>query len=53
MMQNGIKFFASECHISKMLARQKAILSWRVHDSEGGNPMKLAKNELSEIRSVS
>jgi hypothetical protein len=37
MMQNGIKFFASECHISKILARQKAILSLRVHDSERGN----------------
>jgi len=37
MMQNGIKFFASECHISKLLARQKAILSLRVHDSERDN----------------
>jgi hypothetical protein len=37
MMQNGIKFFASECHISKLLARQKAIMSLRVHDSARGN----------------
>ena len=32
-----MEIFASECHISKMLARQKAILSLRVHDSERGN----------------
>jgi hypothetical protein len=41
--------FASECHISKMLARQKAILSLRVHDSERGNLSSFVITRLDRV----